>query len=192
MITRRDALQALLASLGPLAAFPVAAQSYPSRPVKVIVPFAPGGIDVMARLVADRLSTTLGQPFVVENRPGGAGGSVGAKAVAVAEPVVSPSFTIVREYEGRVPIAHVDVFRLDRLQELHDLGFDELLDDRVTLVEWGDAASPLLPADRLEVRITPAGEGEREIQLSTHGESWQARSRRLGEVLAPFSPPGQS
>src|SRR5207249_8989937 len=86
MITRRDALQALLASLGPLAASPVAAQSYPSRPVKVIVPFAPGGIDVMARLVADRLSTTLGQPFVVENRPGGAGGSVGAKAVAVAEP----------------------------------------------------------------------------------------------------------
>src|SRR5207249_8372362 len=86
MITRRDALQALLASLGPLAASPVAAQSYPSRPVKVIVPFAPGGIDVMARLVADRLSTTLGQPFVVENRPGGAGGTVGAKSVAVAEP----------------------------------------------------------------------------------------------------------
>ena len=115
-----------------------------------------------------------------------------ARGLGVTEPVVSPSFTIVREYEGRVPIAHVDVFRLDRLQELHDLGFDELLDDRVTLVEWGDAASPLLPADRLEVRITPAGEGEREIQLSTHGESWQARSRRLGEVLAPFSPPGQS
>src|SRR5499426_2218743 len=87
MITRRDALAALLGTaLGALAASPVVAQTYPSRPVKVIVPFAPGGIDVMARLVADRLTTTLGQPFVVENRPGGAGGSVGAKAVAVAEP----------------------------------------------------------------------------------------------------------
>jgi tRNA A37 threonylcarbamoyladenosine biosynthesis protein TsaE len=63
----------------------------------------------------------------------------------------------------------------------------------VTLVEWGDAASPLLPADRLEVFLIQGadGEGEREIQLSTHGESWHARSRRLGEVLAPFSPSGE-
>jgi tripartite-type tricarboxylate transporter receptor subunit TctC len=87
MISRRHALTALLgASLGAPAVSPVAAQVYPTRPVKMIVPFAPGGIDVMARLVADRLSAALGQPFVVENRPGGAGGSVGAKAVAAAEP----------------------------------------------------------------------------------------------------------
>jgi tripartite-type tricarboxylate transporter receptor subunit TctC len=62
------------------------AQSYPTRPVKIIVPFAPGGVDVTARVVADRLSSVLGQPFIVENRAGGAGGSVGAKAVATAEP----------------------------------------------------------------------------------------------------------
>src|SRR5262245_13868487 len=87
MITRRHALAALLGTAsGELMASPVAAQNYPTRPVKVIVPFAPGGIDVMARLVADRLTTTLGQPFVVENRPGGAGGSIGAKAAATAEP----------------------------------------------------------------------------------------------------------
>src|SRR6266576_333129 len=89
MITRRDALvgAALVGTaLGTLTASSALAQSYPARPVKMIVPFAPGGIDVVARLVADRLSTTLGQPFVVENRPGGAGGSVGAKAVASAEP----------------------------------------------------------------------------------------------------------
>ncbi len=88
MITRRDALILSTALVGPAlgTASSAVAQSYPSRPVKMIVPFAPGGIDVVARLVADRLSTTLGQPFVVENRPGGAGGSVGAKAVASAEP----------------------------------------------------------------------------------------------------------
>ena len=88
MITRRDTLL-LGAALGGAVLgtdSSAVAQSYPTRPVKMIVPFAPGGIDVVARLVADRLSTALGQPFVVENRPGGAGGSVGAKAVASAEP----------------------------------------------------------------------------------------------------------
>jgi tripartite-type tricarboxylate transporter receptor subunit TctC len=63
------------------------AQAYPSRPVKIVIPFAPGGpTEFILRLVADRLTAMLGQPFVVENRPGGAGGTVGAKSVSVSEP----------------------------------------------------------------------------------------------------------
>lgn len=65
---------------------PTLAQTYPSRPIKMICPFGPGGSDVVARILADRLSSSLGQPVIVENRPGGAGGTVGAKSVAVAEP----------------------------------------------------------------------------------------------------------
>src|SRR5438552_204653 len=62
----------------------VSAQSYPSRPIRIIVPFPAGGTtDIIARLVAQRMSETLGQPAVVENR-GGAGGSIGAVAVAQA------------------------------------------------------------------------------------------------------------
>lgn len=77
----------LAANLAVLPAEPAAAQGYPNRPVKIIMPFAPGGpTDFIIRLVADRLTATLGQAFVIENRPGGAGGTVGAKSVAIAEP----------------------------------------------------------------------------------------------------------
>src|SRR5919198_3564225 len=63
------------------------AETWPSRPIKVIVPFPPGGpTDGIARIISDRLSVVLGQSVVVENRGGGAGGSIGAKAVATADP----------------------------------------------------------------------------------------------------------
>jgi tripartite-type tricarboxylate transporter receptor subunit TctC len=62
-------------------------QIYPNRPIKVIVPFPAGGpTDGMARIISDRLGTVLGQSVVIENRGGGAGGSVGAKVVATADP----------------------------------------------------------------------------------------------------------
>ena len=76
------------------------AQSYPTRHVRVIVPFAPGGpADVLARLLAQKLSQTLGQQFYVENRPG-AGGNLGMAAGARASPdgytitVVGTSFAV--------------------------------------------------------------------------------------------------
>jgi tripartite-type tricarboxylate transporter receptor subunit TctC len=63
------------------------AQDYPSKPIRVVVPFPPGGpTDGMARIVSDRLGKLLGQAVVVDNRGGGAGGSVGAKSIATAEP----------------------------------------------------------------------------------------------------------
>src|SRR5215470_19076111 len=87
MITRRTILAA--AAIGGLflgAAAPAVAQSYPDRPIKLIVPFAPGGpMDTMARFVGQQLQMRLGQPVVVENRAG-AGGAIGSKAVVIAEP----------------------------------------------------------------------------------------------------------
>ena len=87
MITRRIILAvAVVSGLFLGAAAPAVAQSYPDRPIKLIVPFAPGGpMDTMARFVGQQLQMRLGQPVVVENRAG-AGGAIGSKAVVIAEP----------------------------------------------------------------------------------------------------------
>jgi tripartite-type tricarboxylate transporter receptor subunit TctC len=83
MITRRTLTIALMA--GGLA-LPAAAQDYPVRPIRMIAPFTPGSpVDVVARLLAQHMSTQLGQSVVVENRPG-AGTTIGMKAAAQAEP----------------------------------------------------------------------------------------------------------
>ena len=104
-----------------------------------------------------------------------------AHGLGVAGPVTSPTFTIVQEYEGRVRVAHVDVYRLDTLQDLYDLGWDELIDDgRVTIVEWGDLIAHALPADHLVVRIDPgAADTERVLELSFHGARWQGRKAAI-------------
>ncbi|MCE2946419.1 MAG: Bug family tripartite tricarboxylate transporter substrate binding protein [bacterium] len=80
-----------IASALPLAVLPApaaaqAADNYPNRPVRIIAPFAPGGlVDVLARLTGERLAASMGQPFVVDNRPG-AGGNIGASIAAQAQP----------------------------------------------------------------------------------------------------------
>ena len=87
LLVRTLLVGALCAGLTPVLAASVHAQDYPNRPIRMIVPFPAGGpTDGMARIVSDRLSAVLGQSVVVENKGGGAGGSVGAKAVASADP----------------------------------------------------------------------------------------------------------
>src|SRR6185312_3064434 len=69
-----------------LSALPAAAQEWPAKPVKIIVPFGAGSTpDVVARLIADHLQAKLGQPFIIDNKPG-ASGNIGTDAVAKAAP----------------------------------------------------------------------------------------------------------
>lgn len=119
----------------------------------------------------------------------GAGKTVFAKGVAralgVTDTVVSPTFTIVREYRGRMPLVHVDVYRLDTIQEVEDLGIDEIIaDDRVTLVEWGDVIASVLPAERLIIRLELGQRDDsRRITALPIGVRWVDRADALAAAL---------
>ncbi|MGH9189351.1 MAG: tRNA (adenosine(37)-N6)-threonylcarbamoyltransferase complex ATPase subunit type 1 TsaE [Acidimicrobiales bacterium] len=113
-----------------------------------------------------------------------------ARGLGVTEPVTSPAFTLARTYEaGRLPLVHLDVYRLDRLQELLDIGITEMLDDDgVTVVEWGDAVVPALPHDFLEVALAlGAGDDDRLLTITAVGPSWPPRMRAVRAALAPWS-----
>lgn len=83
--------------------------------------------------------------------------------------VTSPTFTIVNEYEGNHRVLHCDLYRLETMEEMLEIGLDELFrSDAVILVEWAERAVTLLPLPRLEIRATHGGnEHERSFELHT-------------------------
>jgi tRNA threonylcarbamoyladenosine biosynthesis protein TsaE len=108
-----------------------------------------------------------------------------AEVLGVREPVLSPTFTLVRAYHGTVPVYHLDIYRLDRVQDVLDLGFEELVDEGgIVFVEWGDAIDALLPPEHLQVELTlPPGEQGRTITLTWYGRSWAERIDRLDRAV---------
>ena len=120
-----------------------------------------------------------------------------AHGLGVTGRVTSPTFTLVRTYpDGRLPVVHCDVYRLDRLQDVLDLGDEVMAPDVVTFVEWGDAVAPLLPDDRLEVELTAVSgddggdaaenEPDRLVRLRPCGPSWLARADALADACAAW------
>ncbi|MDP1820343.1 MAG: tRNA (adenosine(37)-N6)-threonylcarbamoyltransferase complex ATPase subunit type 1 TsaE [Acidimicrobiales bacterium] len=112
------------------------------------------------------------------------------RGLGVPDRITSPTFTLVHVYDGRLPVHHLDVYRLDQLSEALDLGLAEMLDEPgVVLVEWGDAITPVLPHDYLEVRLTfGEGDDDRNLALRCIGPRWTARQSALASSLAPWAP----
>ncbi len=112
-----------------------------------------------------------------------------AAALGCTDHVSSPTFTLVHRYDAAPPLYHLDLYRLGGPEEVDEIGFSEVLDDdAIVLVEWGDRAGELLPADLLEIQMFLGGDDdERHIELRPSGPSWAARSAALHSALSPWS-----
>jgi tRNA threonylcarbamoyladenosine biosynthesis protein TsaE len=114
-----------------------------------------------------------------------------ARGLGVTDQVASPTFVLVREYRGDVPVYHLDVYRLDRMQEVIDLGFEDLLDPAgVVFVEWGDAILPLLPDEHLRVELRSQDGDARRLSFTGRGVRWAGRWERLEGLLAAWQADG--
>jgi tRNA threonylcarbamoyladenosine biosynthesis protein TsaE len=104
-----------------------------------------------------------------------------AKHLGVKGIVNSPTFTIIKEYEGRVPFYHMDVYRLS-IEEADELGLDEYFyGSGVCLVEWSQIISDLLPRTHLHLSIETIGDEQRRITIRGFGEPYEEWCRNLNK-----------
>lgn len=109
-----------------------------------------------------------------------------AHGLDVKEYAFSPSFVIIREYHGRLPLFHIDFYRLDHIEEIASLGLEEYLyGNGVCVIEWAEKGAPELPDDnlRIELNYIPDCETERTIILKPEGRRYLELTQQLKENL---------
>ena len=86
----------------------------------------------------------------------------------------SPSFVVVNEYRGRLPMYHIDLYRLDSIAEIAEIGLDDYLNGNgLCVVEWADKALNLMPPQNLLIKIDLLGDNERKLGLTSYGERYK-------------------
>ena len=103
-----------------------------------------------------------------------------AKEFGIREYIVSPTFTIIKEYEGKLPFYHMDVYRIDSEDDMYDLGYDEYIySEGVTIIEWSHLIEGLLPEDRINIDIKRIDDDKREINISGKGPVYEKLAEEL-------------
>ena len=95
-----------------------------------------------------------------------------AQAMEITDVITSPTFTIIKEYEGELPLYHMDVYRLD--EESSDIGIEEYFDKGgVCIIEWADNIKDILPKKRLEIKIKVVDENKRSLTINAYGKEYE-------------------
>lgn len=104
-----------------------------------------------------------------------------AKGLDVEDYVTSPTFTLINEYDGRYPVYHFDVYRIDDIDEMYDLGFEEYIySEGVTIIEWANRIEDILPLERLDITIKKGKEfDQREIIIEAKGKRYEEIVKEL-------------
>ena len=114
----------------------------------------------------------------------GAGKTCLAQGIAwglnIEEYAASPSFVVIRELKGRLPLYHIDFYRLDNLEEIAELGLDDYLyGNGVCVVEWAEKGLSLLPAEHLLIEMSYVADTERRLKLKPSGKRYQKMAAEL-------------
>ena len=108
-----------------------------------------------------------------------------AWGLGIKEYTLSPSFVLVRELKGRLPLYHIDLFRLDNIEEVADLGLDEYLCGQgVSVVEWAEKGLSVLPPEHMLIEIDYLSENERALHFKPSGERYEERLAQLKSRLS--------
>jgi tRNA threonylcarbamoyladenosine biosynthesis protein TsaE len=98
--------------------------------------------------------------------------------------VTSPSFNLLNEYPGRIPLYHMDCYRLEGEDDVEESGLvDYIAAGGLTVIEWPDRLGSLTPPDRLDIMMTSGENEERNVSLKAHGQKWRKRLRVLKKKL---------
>ena len=89
-----------------------------------------------------------------------------AKALGITDTITSPTFCLISEYQGTMPLYHMDVYRLDGTEDFINLGTDDMLyGDGVSIIEWSEKIMDELPSNTIVLKITPQNDGKRLIEI---------------------------